>query len=379
MDWSPYYPAFMDPKAQNTALKGKATPLTKPVTIADIGCGFGGLLVALSPLLPEELILGLEIRTQVTEYVQDRISALRSQNSPPAIISTQRAPNQPSPLSQPYGSDSLGTKQYVISPSDGHNEPQLAATEASLKRITNIDKIKSWRDSDNALESWLLELTDAQLQELQGVDGIDSIEDNDITTSPDDSPSTVPAYTLASLLEPNAGMGKGTHNSSSRTQGPYQNISVLRANTMKFLPNFFTRGQLSTIFLCFPDPHFKARKHKARIVSATLCAEYAYVLRPGGCVYTITDVEELGKWMRDRFEAFGKYAGGVGLFERVEIPEEGREGEWEGRGREECRVGVLVRCIREETEEGKKVTRNGGRKFVSVWRRRDDPGWPDDA
>jgi tRNA (guanine-N7-)-methyltransferase len=103
------------------------------------------------------------------------------------------------------------------------------------------------------------------------------------------------------------------------------------------------------------------------------------VLRPGGCVYTITDVEELGKWMRDRFEAFGKYEGGEGLFERVEIPEEGREGEWEGRSREESRVGMLVRCIREETEEGKKVTRNGGRKFVSVWRRREDPEWPDNV
>lgn len=50
----------------------------------------------------------------------------------------------------------------------------------------------------------------------------------------------------------------------------FQNVACLRANTMKFLPNFFTRGQLSKIFLCFPDPHFKARKHKARIVSLTL-------------------------------------------------------------------------------------------------------------
>ena len=378
MDWSPYYPAFVHPKAQNTALEGKVTPLTKPVTIADIGCGFGGLLVALSPLLPEELILGLEIRTQVTEYVQDRISALRSQNAPPVIISTQTAPNQPSPLSPPYGSISVDTKQYLISPSDGHNEPQLAATEATLKRITNLDQIESLRDLDDVFQSWFLDLTDAQRQELQGLDGIESIE-ADIISSPDNSPSPCAAFNAISYCEPNLDMGTMTHDSSSGTQEAYQNISVLRANTMKFLPNFFRRGQLSTIFLCFPDPHFKARKHKARIVSSTLCAEYAYVLRPGGCVYTITDVEELGKWMRDRFVAFGKYDGGEGLFERVEIPEEGREGEWEGRSREEARVGMLVRCIREETEEGKKVTRNGGRKFVSVWRRGEDPGWPDNV
>lgn len=237
----------------------KSTPsLTKQVTVADIGCGFGGLLVALSPLLPDELILGLEIRTQVTEYVEDRISALRSQ--------------------------------------------QMGA-----------------------------------------------------------SPS------------------------APTTKGLYQNISCLRANSMKFLPNFFTRAQLGLVFLCFPDPHFKARKHKARIVSGTLCAEYAYVLRAGGFVYTITDVEELGEWMRRRFEAFGRGGGesgdgrGEGLFERVELPEEGKEGEWIGEGGEKGRVGLLVRCIREETEEGKKVTRNGGNKYVSVFRRREDPAWPDET
>lgn len=163
---------------------------------------------------------------------------------------------------------------------------------------------------------------------------------------------------------------------------------------MKFLPNFFARGQLSTIFLCFPDPHFKARKHKARIVSGTLCAEYAYVLRPRGCVYTITDVEELGEWMRRRFEAFGNGKsgggggedegvegddeGGEGLFEKVEVPEEGKEGEWVDEGGEKGEVGMLVRCIREETEEGKKVTRNGGKKFVSVFRRKENPAWPDE-
>jgi len=31
----------------------------------------------------------------------------------------------------------------------------------------------------------------------------------------------------------------------------------------------------------FPDPHFKKTKHKWRIISPTLLAEYAYVLRVG--------------------------------------------------------------------------------------------------
>jgi tRNA (guanine-N7-)-methyltransferase len=64
MDWKPHFPAYTD----------------KKVTVADIGCGFGGLLFALAPLLSDDLILGMEIRMQVTEFVQQKISALRLQN-----------------------------------------------------------------------------------------------------------------------------------------------------------------------------------------------------------------------------------------------------------------------------------------------------------
>lgn len=48
-------------------------------TVLDCGCGFGGLTVALASLLPEEVILGLEIRLKVTEYVRLRIRALRQE------------------------------------------------------------------------------------------------------------------------------------------------------------------------------------------------------------------------------------------------------------------------------------------------------------
>jgi tRNA (guanine-N7-)-methyltransferase len=149
-----------------------------------------------------------------------------------------------------------------------------------------------------------------------------------------------------------------SQNHQTLTQS-YQNISCLRANTMKFLPNFFTCHQLRAIFLCFPDPHFKHRKHKARIVSYTLNSEYAYVLRPGGVVYTITDVKDLHDWMVGHFENHPS-------FERVD------EVEFEGEGE----VARCVEIMRRETEEGKKVERNGGEKFVAVFRRVVDPPWP---
>ena len=145
-------------------------------------------------------------------------------------------------------------------------------------------------------------------------------------------------------------------NRSPRT--PHQ----VRTNAMKFLTNYFKKGQLSKLFFLFAvrsracpparrpaaaasrgagagrrrcstacwshvaaagrwprlaahpctsnrpslpvvppalppqDPHFKAANHRRRIIQRTLLAEYAYLLRPGGLLYTITDVEDLGNW-----------------------------------------------------------------------------------
>ncbi|KAI2468346.1 putative methyltransferase [Annulohypoxylon bovei var. microspora] len=228
MDWSTFFPTFVadtQPDIRQTSEDIEAIPnpppkkLTKDVEVVDIGCGFGGLLVALSPVMPDTLVVGMEIRSQVTEFVQDRIKALRAK------------------------------------------DPE---------------------------------------------------------------------------------------------QKNFQNIGCIRANTMKFLPNFFKKGQLSKIFICFPDPHFKQRKHKARIVSTTLNSEYAYVLKPGGIVYTITDVEDLHKWMVQHLDAHPS-------FERV--PEEEQDAD------------ACVKVMRIETEEGKKVERNNGQKFVALFRRLEDPLW----
>ncbi|KAJ9640244.1 tRNA (guanine-N(7)-)-methyltransferase (tRNA(m7G46)-methyltransferase) [Knufia peltigerae] len=226
LDWTSHYPAF----AQLDHANGTVSRMTHEVEIADIGCGFGGLIVALSRLFPETLMLGMELRAQVLDYVIGRVAALRAQNQ------------------------------------------------------------------------------------------------------------------------------------STETQhSPYQNISALRTNTMKFLPNYFRQGQLSKIFLCFPDPHFKQRKHKARIVSAQLNAEYAFVTKPGGMVYTITDVEELHQWMAKHFE--GDEAGDAReLWERVPDTD--------------LHEDPCVKVMSEETEESKKVTRNGGKKFIAVFRRKPNPEWP---
>jgi tRNA (guanine-N7-)-methyltransferase len=92
MDWATYYPAYAKPKVNKSnapttsqvedngievvqAQDGSNTnggsdlatkligmkdmrQLTQDVEVADIGCGFGGLLVALAPKLPDTLLLG---------------------------------------------------------------------------------------------------------------------------------------------------------------------------------------------------------------------------------------------------------------------------------------------------------------------------------
>lgn len=37
----------------------------RQVRFADIGCGYGGLLVQLSPMFPDKLMLGMEIRSEL--------------------------------------------------------------------------------------------------------------------------------------------------------------------------------------------------------------------------------------------------------------------------------------------------------------------------
>lgn len=60
MDWSAHYPAFVD---KNFTVAEDVPPrMTKQVEVADIGCGFGGLLTALAPLMPDTLILGAYTR-----------------------------------------------------------------------------------------------------------------------------------------------------------------------------------------------------------------------------------------------------------------------------------------------------------------------------
>ncbi|XP_050528125.1 tRNA (guanine-N(7)-)-methyltransferase [Daktulosphaira vitifoliae] len=201
-DWSKLYPGIID---QNSVIH------SNKVEMLDIGCGYGGLLVTLSPMFPSSLILGMEIRVKVSQYVIERIKALRA------------------------------------------NKP-----------------------------------------------------------------------------------------------GSYDNIACIRTNAIKYLPNFFKKGQIKKMFFLYPDPHFKKSKHKWRIINDTTLSEYAYVLAEGAMVYTVTDVKDLHDWMTKHFCEHG-------LFESV--------------NESYLKDDPVVEKLFESSEEGKKVTRNQGDKFLAVFKR----------
>eukprot|EP00400_MALV-I_sp_L67-5_P001183 gene1183-970_t len=232
VDWSVHFPHFVAPLSgvdpldvplqNNTAthplsytdepvsdqVNGKSS---RSVDFLDVGCGFGGLLISLAPKFKDKLIMGMEIREQVTNYVGQRIYALRNESP-----------------------------------------------------------------------------------------------------------------------------------------GEWGNVSVLRSNTMKYLVNYMRKGQLEKMFFCFPDPHFKRKNWRRRIINDGLLAQYAYVMKVGGLLYTVTDVKELFDWEYDCLKRHP-------LFEEISAEEKAKD--------------EIIKAIENDTEEGMKVKRNGKPCWSAVFRR----------
>jgi hypothetical protein len=87
---------------------------------------------------------------------------------------------------------------------------------------------------------------------------------------------------------------------------------------------------------------------RRRIINTHLLTDYAYFLAPGGILYTITDVEEVAVWMRQKLDEHP-------LFQPL--------------SEQELEDDPAASKLASVTEEGKKVARNNGRTWRACFQR----------
>lgn len=96
-----------------------------------------------------------------------------------------------------------------------------------------------------------------------------------------------------------------------RTEG-LDNVVAYCGDIREVLPRATPDGCLARIFIHFPDPWWKAKHEKRRILGDQLLEQSARLLRPGGEIYLQTDVEERAEEYRAALEAHAAFALGAG-------------------------------------------------------------------
>ena len=81
-------------------------------------------------------------------------------------------------------------------------------------------------------------------------------------------------------------------NATCKRQGLKQ-VHCVFANISVDLPRLFPPGRVSRFFLNFPDPWWKARQQKRRVMSPELVGEIFDLLTEGGEIYVASDVFDI--------------------------------------------------------------------------------------
>ena len=102
------------------------------------------------------------------------------------------------------------------------------------------------------------------------------------------------------------------------------NLHFLFCNANNSLPSIldsFPNCSLHGVTIQFPDPWFKKRHQKRRVVQPELVNNLATYLVSGGVVFLQSDIEEVAIQMRDRFDAHPAFRqGGEGWLETNPLP-----------------------------------------------------------
>jgi tRNA (guanine-N7-)-methyltransferase len=86
-----------------------------------------------------------------------------------------------------------------------------------------------------------------------------------------------------------------------------QNLIVLQGDARLLIPRLFRPGSLGALHVQFPDPWWKKRHHKRRMVDVDFAVQMRRLLRPGGLVDFRTDVPAYARegaqtWLDAGFE-----------------------------------------------------------------------------
>jgi tRNA (guanine-N7-)-methyltransferase len=100
-------------------------------------------------------------------------------------------------------------------------------------------------------------------------------------------------------------------NAACAAAGP-PNVRSVFANMSVDMGRLFHDGGVRRFFLNFPDPWFKSRQHKRRVIGPGLMAEIGRALAPGGELYVQTDIFALALDAMAALEADAAFTNAVG-------------------------------------------------------------------
>lgn len=84
-----------------------------------------------------------------------------------------------------------------------------------------------------------------------------------------------------------------------------QNVAALHCNANTALTSLFQPGEVARFYVNFPDPWYKKRHHKRRVVNTDTAVMLRDLLMPGGEIHAMSDFEPIALDMRESLEAAG--------------------------------------------------------------------------
>jgi tRNA (guanine-N7-)-methyltransferase len=86
-------------------------------------------------------------------------------------------------------------------------------------------------------------------------------------------------------------------------RGVSDRVRVIAGDVRTILPQLRPAGSVARFFMGFPDPWWKKRHARRRLLDAPLLDQLARLLRPGGELFLQTDVEERAQGFLDALRA----------------------------------------------------------------------------